>query len=353
MNDLLENTLRNILPVSNDLLQQVNSHLNDLTKPQGSLGRLEELVTRYCLARGTIRPLINKKMIFTFAGDHGVAAEGVSAFPSAVTRQMVLNMLAGGAAINVLGRQLGTEIRVVDVGVASDFEPEFEKLIRRKVRPGTDSIARGPAMSVKEAIEAINVGIEMAEMAASEDVDLLGTGEMGIANTTPSSALLAALLPCKVADITGRGTGIDDTVLKHKIEIIAQALEVNKARLTGPLETLAALGGLEIAAICGLLLGAAKNRIPVVIDGFISSAGALVAVKLKPEVADYLFFSHLSAEAGHAHFFKEFGVGPLLDLGLRLGEGTGAALAMPLIEAGVNTYNQMATFSSAGVSEES
>jgi nicotinate-nucleotide--dimethylbenzimidazole phosphoribosyltransferase len=346
---LLDDTLATITSPDHGLEAAVQAHLDDLTKPPGSLCRLEEIAMRYCLATGTTEPRINKKAVFTFAGDHGVADAGVSAFPKEVTPQMVLNMLAGGAAINVLGRQAGAEVHVVDIGVADPLDAAGEALIRRKVRSGTDNIAEGPAMSVEEVRKALEVGVELARSAADDGVTLLGTGEMGIANTTPSSALFAALLPCDVQSITGRGTGIDDDRLKHKVEVIRKALDVNAGRLGTPLETLAALGGLEIAGICGLILGAAAARVPVVVDGFISSAAALVACKMKPEVADYLFFSHMSAEAGHRTFFEKFGTRPLLDLGLRLGEGTGAALAMMLVEASIKIYNEMATFSSAGV----
>ncbi len=351
MSTLLEETLAGVRPVERGIESEVRAHLDDLTKPRGSLGRLEDLALRYCLVTGQVRPEPGGKAIFTFAGDHGVAAEGVSAYPSEVTPQMVMNMLAGGAAVNVLGEHAGAEVRVVDVGVADPLESAGVGLIRRKVRPGTGDIARGPAMSVDEARRAVEVGIELAAGAAAGGATLLGTGDMGIANTTPSSALFAALLPCDVATITGRGTGIDDRRLAHKIEVIERALDVNAGRLGTPLEALAALGGLEIAAICGLVLGGAAARVPVVVDGFISSAGALVACRMKPEVAEYLFFSHMSDEAGHRTFFEKFGAKPLLDLGMRLGEGTGAALAMTLIDAALKLYNGMATFSSAGVTD--
>jgi nicotinate-nucleotide--dimethylbenzimidazole phosphoribosyltransferase len=346
---LLNHTVLSIAAPDRSIADAVQAHLDDLTKPPGSLCRLEEIAMRYCLATATTTPTLGKKAIFTFAGDHGVADAGVSAFPKEVTPQMVMNMLGGGAAINVLARHAGAEVHVVDIGVADPLEGASEALIRRKVKPGTDNIAEGPAMSVDEARKAVEIGIELAANAAADGVALLGTGEMGIANTTPSSALFAALLPCDVESITGRGTGIDDDRLAHKITVIKKALEVNSERLASPLEALAAVGGLEIAGICGLILGGAAARVPVVVDGFISSAAALVACRMKPEVADYLFFSHMSAEAGHATFFEKFEAQPLLDLGLRLGEGTGAALAMTLVDAAIKLYNQMATFSSAGV----
>ena len=328
---------------------EICAHLDNLTKPPGSLGELEDLATRYCLMTDTISPRMGKKRIITFAGDHGVANEGVSAFPREVTPQMVYNMLAGGAGINVLARHVGADLQVVDIGVADPLEGA-SKIVRRKVKPGTDNMSRGPAMNSEEAVKAIQVGMELAHAAADDGVTLLGTGEMGIANTTPSSALYASLIPCPVVEVTGRGTGIEDTRLQHKIKIIERSLEINAARLDDPLSTLAAVGGLEIAGICGLILAAAGRKLPVVVDGFISTAAALVAMRLSESVIDYLFFSHCSAEAGHRTFFERLRIRPILDLNLRLGEGTGAALAMHLIEGAVKIYNEMATFDSAGVS---
>jgi nicotinate-nucleotide--dimethylbenzimidazole phosphoribosyltransferase len=348
---LLEDTLARITAVDATLEPAVRAHLDDLTKPRGSLGTLEGLAAAYCLATGTATPTMGKKRICTLAGDHGVAAEGVSAYPKEVTRQMVMNMLAGGAAVNVLAKHVDADLRVVDMGVAADL-PAEGGLVDRKVRPGTDNMAAGPAMSLEEATRAVEAGIALTDEAHADGVTLLGTGDMGIANTTPSSALFAALLPCEVADITGRGTGIDDAALEHKAEVIAKALEVNESALSEPLSALAAVGGLEIAGIAGLALGGAAEKMLVVVDGFISSAGALVACRMKAEVAGYLVFSHMSAEAGHRTFFEAFGAKPLLDLGMRLGEGTGAALAMSLVEAAVSLYNGMATFSSAGVSDK-
>jgi nicotinate-nucleotide--dimethylbenzimidazole phosphoribosyltransferase len=349
--DRIRSVIEAVKPLDLSLKPALQAHLDNLTKPQGSLGRLEELALRYGLITRTTRPKLKKKVIFTFAGDHGVAEEGVSAFPQDVTPQMVRNMLAGGAAVNVLAAHVGAEVRVVDVGVADPLA-DAPGLIRKKVRLGTNNMAKGPAMSEEEAAKALEVGIEMAQAAAREGISIIGTGEMGIANTTPSSALFAALLPCPVEDITGRGTGIDDAGLKRKIRVIHRALEVNQDRLHDPFKALAAVGGLEIAAICGLCLGGAAVGLPVVVDGFISSAGALAACRMCPPVKDYLFFSHLSEEAGHATFFRIFEVTPILDLKMRLGEGTGAALAMTIIEGAVRIYNEMATFTSAGVSEK-
>ena len=345
----LKAILEAITPADRNLEPKIRAHLDNLTKPPGSLGELENLAIRYCLMTDTVSPQMGKKRIVTFAGDHGVADEGVSAFPSEVTPQMVYNMLAGGAGINVLARHVGADLQVVDIGVADPLEGA-SNLVRRKVKPGTANMSRGPAMTREEAVQAILVGVELAHAAADDGVTLLGTGEMGIANTTPSSGLYASLIPCPVVEVTGRGTGIDDTRLKHKIIVIERSLEVNGSMLADPLSTLAAVGGLEIAGICGLILAAAGRRLPVVVDGFISSAAALVAMRLRESVSDYLFFSHCSAEPGHRTFFERLGIRPILDLDLRLGEGTGAALAMHLIEGAVKIYNEMATFDSAGVS---
>ncbi len=348
MNEI-QSVVERIVPVDRSLRQGAEARLDSLTKPPGSLGRLEEVAVRYCLATGTLTPRLGPKRIYVFAGDHGVSDEGVSAYPKAVTAQMVRNMLGGGAAINVLARHARADLRVVDIGVEGSFE-RAQGLIREKVRPGTGNLAEGPAMSRGEAERAVGVGIALARQARDEGVALLGTGDMGISNTTPSSALMAALLPCAVKDIVGRGTGIDDAALERKARVVERALAINNDWLRDPLDALAAVGGLEIAGLAGLILGGAALRIPVVVDGFISSAGALVACRMAPFAAGYLFFSHCSAEAGHRVFFEKTGVSPLLDLGLRLGEGTGAALAMHLIEAGVRIYSEMATFDTAGVS---
>lgn len=346
-----ERTIASIRPLDKSLEPKVQAHLDDLTKPQGSLGRLEELAMRYCLIQGTHQPKLGGKRVCCFAGDHGVADEGVSAFPKEVTPQMVYNMLSGGAAINVLTRHVNAGLVVVDMGVASPLE-NAPGLCRRKIRGGTDNIAAGPAMSRAEAEAALTAGIELAEAAAGEGVTLLGTGDMGIANTTPATALLASYLGCPVEDITGRGTGIDDQRLAHKIAVIKQALSVNRSRVSDPIDTLAALGGFEIAAIAGLALGGAANRVPVVVDGFISTAGAVAACAICPNVREYLIFSHLSLERGHRVIMQALKARPVLDLDMRLGEGTGAALAMSIVESAVKIYNEMATFSGAGVSQK-
>ena len=352
MNDYgLRGVLERIDPPDEEVERSARRHLDRLTKPIGSLGFLEEIAAMYCRMTWTDAPKLGKKRIYTFAADHGVVDEGVTCYSKEVTRQMVLNMVAGGAGVNVLSKHTGVEAVVVDIGVDYDF-PETPGLIGKKVRHGTDNMAKGPAMSEAEALRAVEVGIELAQCAYQDGVTLLGTGEMGIGNTTPSSALLAALLPCDVEEATGRGAGIGDAMLRHKIDVIGRALRVNRARLTDPLGALAAVGGLEIAGIVGLCIGGAAHRIPVVVDGFISTAGALVACKTCERVKEYLFFSHLSQERGHALLLERVGARPILDLGMRLGEGTGAALAMGIVEGAVKVYNQMATFEGAGVTGE-
>ena len=348
----LQQLLNRIEPVDRSLSAVAQAHLDDLTKPQGSLGRLEEIALKYVLATGSLTPVLTKKKICCFAGDHGVAIEGVSAFPAEVTPQMVYNMLNGGAAINVLTRHAGVDLDVVDMGVNHDF-PDLPGLVKRKVKPGSANIAIGPAMSEEDALQAVLSGAELAVEAYKAGFHILGTGEMGIANTTPATALYSVLLDVPVESITGRGTGIDNERLKHKVGIIKQAIEVNASRSDTPFGALAALGGYEIAAITGFVLGAASCRVPVVVDGFISSSGAVVALKLCPAVEDYLFFSHLSNEQGHRVVMQKLGARPILDLDLRLGEGTGAALSMQLIEGALKIYNEMATFSGARVSEKS
>ncbi len=344
-----QSLLHSIRPVDMSLGSSVQARLDDLTKPRGSLGRLEEILMKYAIATGTADPVLLRKKVFCFAADHGVAAEGVSAFPAEVTPQMVYNMLGGGAAINVLSRHAGADLEVVDMGVNHDFAAH-PMLRICKVRHGSSNMALGPAMSVEEALLAVMTGASIAIEAREQGYHLLATGELGIANTTPATALYSALLGLPVEEITGRGTGLDDRGLRHKVDVIKRAIVVNRGNTSTPFETLAALGGFEIAGICGFILGAASVGTPVVVDGFISSSAAVAAMKLSGRVSDYLFFSHLSNEQGHRAVMRSLGAVPILDLDLRLGEGTGAALAMQVVEASVKIYREMATFSSASVS---
>lgn len=348
----LDSLLAEIEPADQGVIQEAGRRLDNKTKPLGSLGMLEELARRMCGIKRTLTPGAAGKIILTFAGDHGVTNEGVSYIPREVTRQMVHNFLNGGAGVNVLARHVGAEVRVVDVGVDGDFDSPSPGLIRAKVKKGTENLARGPAMTEDEALAAVGVGVNTAGRAISDGADILGTGDMGIGNTTPSAALFAALIDVNPESVAGRGTGLDDSGLARKIEVIKRGLEVNRTLIRkGPLEALAAVGGFEIAAICGVILESARQRVPVVADGFISSAGALIALKLKNEVNDYCFFSHRSAEQGHRVFLDKMGIRPIFDLDMRLGEGTGAALAMNIIEAGVKILLEMATFEEAGVTQ--
>lgn len=340
-------------PVERRLLAVAARRLDSLTKPEGSLGRLEEFAKRIVAIVGTeMPPPFDKKAIFTFAGDHGVVQEGVSAYPGEVTVQMVLNFLHGGAGINVLARHAGADVVVVDVGVAHVFD-DHPGLVRRKIVFGTRNMRRGPAMTREEAIRTIETGIDLAREYADRGYTLFGTGDMGIGNTTPSSAIASVMTGTPAAEVTGYGTGISEEALAHKIRVIEDALSVNRPDPSDPIGVLAAVGGAEIGGIAGLILGAASRRIPVVIDGLISTAGAVIAYGINRSAAGYMFAAHSSVEQGHAIMLETMGLEPILDLKLRLGEGTGAALAMSVIEAGLKVYREMATFDEAGVSRES
>ncbi|AMV73413.1 nicotinate-nucleotide--dimethylbenzimidazole phosphoribosyltransferase [Desulfuromonas carbonis] len=346
----LQETLDRIEPVSTARLAAVQARLDQQTKPCGSLGRLEEFARRFVAISG--RETVRAKTIFTFAGDHGVCAEGVSAFPRAVTPQMVLNFLAGGAAVNALARQVGAGVTVVDMGVDYDFPPHAG-LLDRKIARGTANLALGPAMSRAQAVQALETGIAVAEECVARGIDLVGTGDMGIGNTTPSAAIAAVFTGLPVEAVTHRGTGIDDAGLVRKLSAISRALQVNRPDPKDPVDVLAKVGGFEIGGIAGLVLGCAALKLPVVVDGFISTAGALIAVQLHPEVRDYIFAAHQSVEVGHTAMLERIGQKPILDLQMRLGEGTGGALAMGLIEAALRGLREIATFDDAGVSRGS
>lgn len=350
MESILNRTVAAIVPVDQALEAKAQARLDRLTKPLGSLGRLEEFARRLVAITENPSPVLDKKVIFTFAGDHGVADEGVSLFPKEVTRQMVMNFLAGGAGINVLARHANAEVVIVDIGVDHDFG-ELAGLLDKKVVRGTRNIVREPALTREEAVRCIEVGIELANEYGAKGCAMFGTGEMGIGNTTPASAIAAVLTGSPVSEVTGRGTGINDVAWEKKVKVIETAIERNSPVRTDPLGVLAKIGGAEIGGIAGLCLGAAARRIPVVVDGFISTAGALVAHYLAPRVSDYLFAAHNSVEIGHGHMLTSLGLKPILDLDLRLGEGTGAALAMLMIEAGLKIYKEMATFDEAKVSK--
>ncbi len=353
----MQETIRMIRPVKAEFAEKAQMRLDNLTKPLGSLGRLEEFAKRLVAITEDSMPVLDRKVVFTFAGDHGVSDEGVSAYPREVTRQMVLNFINGGAGINVLARHAGAEVVVVDIGVDFDFTTLAEvrhavPLRIEKVVRGTRNMRRGPAMSRQEAERCIETGIRLAEEYAGKGYKIMGTGEMGIANTTPSSAIAAVLTGRSVPDLTGRGTGIDDDALKNKITVIEDSIRVNDPDPADPVDVLSKVGGAEIGGIAGLIIGAASVRIPVIVDGFISAAGALIAHSLEPNTKDYMFAAHNSVEKGHKVILEKIGLKPILDLDMRLGEGTGAALAMLMIEAGLKIYKEMATFGEAGVSDK-
>ena len=346
---LIEETLREIQPIDPRWIDAAKQRQLELTKPPGSLGRLEDVANRCAAIRESFVVTADRPRIVLFAADHGVCAEGVSAYPQEVTAQMVLNFLRGGAAINALARAGRIELKVVDMGVAVPLPPSND-LISVRVASGTRNFCEEPAMTEAEAIAAVGAGIELARDAAMAGCDVLGFGEMGIGNTTSASTIAAALSGEPVEAVAGRGAGADDACMVRKHSAIRRALALHAEFLGNPLEMLRCAGGLEIAAMCGFCLGAAASRVPVVMDGFIATAAAAVAVRLSPASSGYLFASHRSAEPGHRIFLAMLGQEPLLDLGMRLGEGTGAALAINIIQAAVAAFTGMATFASAGVS---
>ena len=342
---------KSIRPLDEAAMRAARERQNQLTKPQGSLGRLEELAVTIAGITGNERPTVARKAIIVLAADHGVAAEGVSAYPQAVTAQMVQNFLHGGAAINVLARRAGARVVVGDLGVAADLPPHGE-LVAHKIAYGTQNMAEGPAMTSEEAIAAIVAGIEIVETEWERGLALVGTGDMGIGNTTASSTIIAAITGAAVRDVTGRGTGIDNAGWQRKVAVIEQALHVNRPNPADPLDVLHKVGGYEIAGLVGVILGAAAHRVPVIVDGFISGAAALLATELCPPVLDYLIAAHNSVAIGHRRMLAHMELVPLLNLDLRLGEVTGAALAMQLVDDAVAVLNEMATFAEAGVAQK-
>ena len=349
---LLDTTLAQIRPLNTLRSDNIQARLDSLTKPRGSLGRLEEVAQRCALITGCDRPRVDHKVLIVCCGDHGVCDEGVSAYPREVTAQMVYNYLRGGAAITVLARQLGIELQVVDLGIDHNFALELPGLIQRKVARGTANFVHGPAMPLTHAIQAIEIGVAVATEAVRNGAQLLGVGEMGIGNSTAAAAICAALSGIAPEELTGFGAEIDEERRRRKIEVIQYALTRNPPNPADPLSILASVGGYEIAGITGICLAGAALHIPVVIDGFIATAGAWVACTLHPAVKEALFFAHLSSEHGHRRVLAALQVQPLLELGMRLGEGTGAALAMSLVDSAVRLYDEMATFAEAGVADK-
>jgi nicotinate-nucleotide--dimethylbenzimidazole phosphoribosyltransferase len=341
-----------IVAPSESWRSRARAHLDTLTKPKGSLGRLEDLAAQWIAIRAGHAHEPLSKAVYVFAADHGVVAEGVSAYPSEVTRQMVLNFLAGGAAISVLARPHNVALRVVDVGVNGDFEPAAN-LISNKVRRGSRNMRQEPAMTEQEMIEAIEAGLRMAQHAAAHGHNLVAAGEMGIGNTTSASAITAVLTNTPVTQVTGAGTGLDGAARARKVQVIEACVAQHFDQVTrvAPIDVLRCVGGLEIAAMTGFYLGAAQHGMAIVCDGFISTSAAAIAVGIAPRLKGYLFAGHRSEEPGHTVLLTHLGLSPILDLGMRLGEGTGAVLAMPILESAQALYHQMATFASAGVSE--
>jgi nicotinate-nucleotide--dimethylbenzimidazole phosphoribosyltransferase len=357
---LLAETCRAIAPVDDEAARRMRQCLDGKTKPRGSLGVLEDLACQVASIYGTESPSLPRRAIVVMAADHGVAEEGVSAYPSEVTAQMVRNFATGGAAINVLARQAEARVLVVDMGTKGwrgeggggrEKNSNSPSTLHRRLGPGTANFTRGPAMSKENAVRGLEIGIGMAAELADDGIALIGVGDMGIANTTAASALTVVLCGEAVERVTGRGTGIGDAGRQRKIQAIERALAVNRPDPADALDTLAKVGGFEIAGLAGVLLGAAARRIPVLLDGFITGAAALIAVRLCPAVRGYLLASHRSVEPGHQTILHELGLRPLLDLEMRLGEGTGAVLAMYLVEASLRIVHEMATFTAAGVTD--
>ena len=340
-----------IVPVNPEQEKRAQAHLDGLTKPPGSLGRLEEIARRLYAVQEQEPLVARPARLFTIAADHGVVAEGVASSPQEVTALMVRNFMGGGAAINSLCASAGVELRIVNAGVAGGHSFVHEGLINAPIAPGTANMARGPAMSEAQCLKALLLGVELAESARKDGVRVLGTGEMGIGNTTASSALFCAYLGFGAEEMTGMGAGVPAAGLAHKTRVIERALAANAGAVESgnPFAVLAALGGLEIAALAGLILGGAARRMAVMIDGFIATAAYTAAWKIAPAVRGYCFFSHGSAESGHSLTLQRLGESPLLDLGMRLGEGTGAALGLFLLEAAARAYNSMATLGGAGI----
>ena len=346
----LQKVIQGIGSLNEKAMGAARERQDSLTKPQGSLGRLEELSIKVAGIKGEVASALRNKAIVVMAADHGVVTEGVCLYSQDVTAQMVQNFLRGGAGINVLARQVDARVVVVDMGVAGELKPHPE-LISKKVALGTRNMMLGPAMSREEAINAIEAGLYIVEREVEKGLDIIGTGDMGIGNTTSSSAITAAITAATVAEVTGRGTGIGNKQLAHKVRVIEEALKLNRPDPGDGLDVLAKVGGFEIGGLVGVMLGAAAHRIPIVIDGFISGAAALIATRIASNLGDFLIAAHVSAERGHRVALRHLGLKPVLNLRMRLGEGSGAALAIFIIEAAIKTLAEMATFSEAGVSE--
>jgi len=353
----IKDLIASIQRIDQSWIGKAQARQNRLTKPPGSLGVLEEIACRIAGIQQTLSPSVDHKRVVVFAADHGITEEGVSPYPDEVTAQMVANFLRGGAAINAFAKTGGAEVIVVDIGVKSPI-PVVEKIdlsirfSQKAVRRGTRNFVKGPALTEEEVVQAISAGVEVAEEAKAAGVNLIALGEMGIGSTTTAAAIAAALTGQSGASVTGRGTGVDDSTLTRKRAVVDQALRIHQPNPTDALSVLQAFGGLEIAGLVGVCLGAAAARIPIVIDGFITAAAAALAARMSPTVVDYMFAGHLSVEPGHSVLLHMLDLQPMLDFRMRLGEGTGAALATNIIDAAVRSFVEMATFESAGVSEK-
>ncbi len=348
MTTKLQETINRIEPLNIEMMNRVRQYQDQLTKPTGSLGRLEELSIQVAGITGELTPDVSRKAAVIFASDHGVTEENISAYPKVVTQQMVLNFVNGGAASTVIARQVGAEIKIIDIGVDGDVG--FPGVDVRKVKRGTDNFCAGEAMTRNEAIEALEIGIEVAEMMIQDGVRMFATGEKGIGNTTASSAIVSLLTGCDAKEAVGPGTGLNQEGVQRKIDVVERGIKLNQPDPNDGLDVLAKVGGLDIAGMAGLILGCAANRVLVVVDGFISTAAALVAWKLAPESTAYMIPSHCSAEPGHRRSLETLGLTPIFDLKMRLGEASGAMLAFQFVETAVRIVREMATFETAGVS---
>lgn len=352
----LEKIVKGIKPLDNEWVTKARERTAQLVMPPRALGRLHEISERLCGIRKTLKPVINRKAVLVMAGDHGVATAGVSAFPQEVTGAMVRTFLRGGAGINAICRHVDADVWVVDMGIIPDIKPDSvdggARFFDRKVAKGTANLAKGPAMTRQSAEESIINGFQVAAELFQNNVEILGTGDMGIGNTTPSAAIGTVITGTSIDEMVGRGTGVDDQGLARKKAAVRSGIQINQPDPRDGLDVLAKIGGFEIGGIAGCVLAGAFHSRPVVIDGFISTAGALVAHALCPQVAGYLFAGHCSEEAGHRAMLKYLGLEPILDLGMRLGEGTGGALAMGIMEGALRVFNEVLTFEEAGVSEK-
>jgi nicotinate-nucleotide--dimethylbenzimidazole phosphoribosyltransferase len=352
----LKEIIKGIKPVEDKWIQKSRERTAQLVMPTRALGRLHEISERLCAIQKTLKPSVNRKAILIMAGDHGVADEGVSAYPQEVTGAMVQTFLRGGAGINAISRHVGAKVWVVDMGIIPELDPNSldggDQLIVRKIAAGTTNMAKGPAMTRQDAEKSILTGFQLATNLFHQGIELLGTGDMGIANTTPSAAIGSVITGISPENMVGRGTGVDDKGFSIKLETVKKGVQINQPNALDGLDVLAKVGGFEIGGITGCVLAAAFHSRPVVIDGFISTAGALIAYALCPHVRDYIIAGHCSEETGHRNMLKYIGIEPILDLGMRLGEGTGGALAMSIMEGAVRVFNEVLTFEEAGVADK-